>query len=64
MSLFQSRSQPHCDLLNVGEVVTFDASGSYDLDGSILSYDWAFGDGTTGVGRIATHAYSSKGFLL
>ena len=44
----------------VGETVTFDGSASYD-DGSITSYDWTFGDGTTGSGETSTHAYSSAG---
>lgn len=47
----------------VGELVTFDASGSYDLDGYIVSYTWDFGDGniTTTSNPIITHEYTSYG---
>lgn len=39
------------------QVVTFNASSSYDLDGTITSYDWTFGDQTTGSGVVVTHVY-------
>jgi hypothetical protein len=38
---------------------TFDAGGSIDTDGNIVSYDWTFGDGTTGTGVNPTHPYAS-----
>lgn len=40
---------------------SFDASGSADSDGSIASYAWDFGDGTTGSGVSPTHAYATAG---
>jgi PKD repeat protein len=45
----------------VSETVIFNASASYDPDGTITSYAWDFGDGTTGIGIIATHAYNAEG---
>ncbi len=39
----------------------FDASGSSDSDGSIVSYDWNFGDGTTGSGELVSHTYGADG---
>jgi len=41
--------------------VTFDASGSSDIDGSIVSYEWNFGDGDTAVGKIVSHTFSKAG---
>jgi len=41
--------------------VSFNASGSYDSDGSITSYVWDFGDGRSGTGVTASHTYSSSG---
>lgn len=43
----------------VGQVVTFNGSGSLDPDGSINSYEWTFGDGTFGTGAIVTHPYGA-----
>jgi PKD repeat protein len=39
--------------------VAFDASSSYDSDGTIASYSWDFGDGTTGSGVMSSHVYTS-----
>ena len=39
----------------------FDASGSSDPDGAIVSYDWDFGDGASGTGSTATHSYAAAG---
>jgi len=45
----------------VGQTVSFQASSSYDPDGSIATYAWSFGDGTSGNGLSVTHSYSSAG---
>lgn len=44
-----------------GQVVTFDASESYDSDGTVVSWSWDFGDGTIGEGEIVTHTYGAEG---
>lgn len=41
--------------------VDFDASGSNDPDGTIVSYDWDFGDGNTGNGVSPSHTYLAAG---
>lgn len=41
--------------------VSFDASASTDPDGSIASYMWSFGDGTTGSGADVEHVYQTPG---
>ena len=39
----------------------FDGSGSTDSDGSVASYAWSFGDGSTGTGATVSHVYSAAG---
>jgi len=52
------------DFPDLGETVTFDASGSEDIDGEIVEYQWDFnGDGSTdATGETVSHTYHSEGF--
>ncbi len=45
----------------VGASVAFNASGSSDPDGTIVSYVWNFGDLTGGSGAVTSHAYTTYG---
>jgi PKD repeat protein len=45
----------------VGQPVSFDGSGSNDPDGTIDSYAWDFGDGSTDTGSNPTHTYQTSG---
>jgi 3-phytase len=49
-----------CDALSCA----FDASGSRDPEGQVLSFDWDLGDGTTATGPVVRHAYSWAGDYL
>jgi len=44
--------------------VSFDASSSFDPDGTIVRYEWDFGDGGTATGMIAAHVFVSRGTYL
>ncbi len=43
------------------QIVRFSAAASYDPDGEIESYAWAFGDGTTATGVTTSHQYAAQG---
>lgn len=47
--------------IKTGIEAIFSGAGSIDPDGSITSYTWKFGDGTTGSGREVIHTYASPG---
>jgi PKD repeat protein len=42
-------------------VVSVDGSGSSDVDGSVVSYAWDFGDGGSASGVTASHTYAAAG---
>ncbi|HET7698349.1 MAG TPA: PKD domain-containing protein [Vicinamibacterales bacterium] len=42
----------------------FDAHGSADPNGAIVSYTWGFGDATTGAGSTVSHTYMPGGTYL
>jgi DNA/RNA endonuclease G (NUC1) len=44
-----------------GGTASFSAAGSVDPNGSIVSYAWDFGDGSTGSGVTASHVYAQDG---
>jgi PKD repeat protein len=44
-----------------GAAMTFSGSGSYDPDGSIISFAWDFGDGNTGTGESPAYTYAQNG---
>jgi lysophospholipase L1-like esterase len=54
-------SKQHAD--RAGTTVTYTAHASYDPDGTITSYEWDFGDGTTATGKKVTHTYTNIGHL-
>jgi len=44
-----------------GEPIAMSAAGSTDPDGDALTYEWMFGDGTSGSGVTVSHAYALGG---
>ena len=44
-----------------GLTCDFNGSGSSDSDGTITSYVWKFGDGTTSTGATVSHTYAVAG---
>jgi PKD repeat protein len=47
--------------VSTNQTIVFDASGSIDPDGVIISNVWDFGDGTTGSGQTLNHTYIQPG---
>lgn len=45
----------------VGEPVEFNAGSSSDLGGSIVLYQWNFGDNTNSTGQVVSHAFGNNG---
>ena len=47
--------------LNESEIVSLSADESSDQNGEIVSYEWDFGDGSTGTGVNVDHVYTRSG---
>lgn len=47
-----------------GDTVYFDGSNSFDPDGTIVSYSWDFGDGTTAEGENVDHRFQGEFFAV
>jgi PKD repeat protein len=45
----------------IDELINFNASTSYDPDGTIVAYFWDFGDGKNATGVTVNHAYEHNG---
>lgn len=50
---------PYYDI--IGNSIQFDGSQSYNLNGTIQTYKWSFGDGNTSTSITPTHTYSKEG---
>jgi PKD repeat protein len=63
IATFVQNTPPHASLTAgcSGLACTFDGRGSSDPDGTIQTYSWAFGDGTSATGATATHTYAQPG---
>ena len=48
-------------IASLGVPAGFSGAASTDPDGSIASWSWAFGDGATATGAIASHTYGAPG---
>lgn len=55
--------QTEVSMVDVGDLVSFDATNSSDKDGSITAYHWDFGDGEETLGMTAAHVYASHGIF-
>lgn len=46
----------------VGQNISFDGSSSSDVDGTVVSYAWDFGDSNNDTGSSTNHAYADTGW--
>jgi len=47
-----------------GSAIQFDSTGSSDTDGTIVLFEWDFGDGNTATGTSPSHMYTDDGTFL
>lgn len=48
----------------VGDNITFNGSGIFEIDGTGATYEWELGDGTTAMGESVTISYNQPGVYL
>jgi chitodextrinase len=63
---FTQNLYPQCDAggpyaVSLGDPVLFDGSSSTDLDGTITSWEWSFGDGAMATVPSPQHTYAAAG---
>ena len=58
-----ANAEPKLQTIAVGGSASFDGSFSRYPAGSIISYDWKFGDGSLGSGAKPTHKFLTEGFF-
>jgi len=46
---------------SAGVALSFSSAGSSDADGTIVAYDWSFGDGASSTAENPSHTYASAG---
>jgi hypothetical protein len=49
------------DVQTIGDSITFSAERSNDMDGSLVSFQWDFGDGNSSSQRVVDHTYTDVG---
>jgi PKD repeat protein len=49
---------------NVSVPIVFNASGTWDPNGDVVTFSWDFGDGRTGTGAVVDHTYVEEGVYL
>jgi PKD repeat protein/KaiC/GvpD/RAD55 family RecA-like ATPase len=52
------------EIVDTDVVIYFNASDSYDPDGTIISHFWNFGDGTNATGMIVINSYADNGTYI
>lgn len=57
----QAAFKTDSEILLIDEKVQFDASLSTSTEGSVIKYDWDFGDGKNGMGESVNHTYNKAG---
>jgi fibro-slime domain-containing protein len=48
-------------IADIDQSIAFEGGCSYDVDGTIVSHDWDFGEGSAGTGTTPVHSYTHSG---